>query len=100
MTTRARGYRGSCDQDDGEARLSLEDSRSNVGKEGSSRGFEEKVASFARGRLALATKRRIGLYEMSDTSGSRHAVRMAVGRGAIDVRRELELDLDEEVRLR
>ena len=81
----------SCDQDDTEARLSLEDSRSNEGKQGSSRGFEEKVASFARGRLALATKRWIGLYGMSDDSGSRQAVTMAVG-GAIDGRRDLELD--------
>ena len=72
MATGARGYKGavtSCDGGCTEVRLSPENSRSNVGEEGSSRGFEERVASFARELLALVTKRSIGLCEVNDCSG-------------------------------
>ena len=66
MTTGARGTRvqGSCEGECAEVRLSLEYSRSNVGRKGSSRCFEEKVGSFARDGLALTTKRWIGVCEV------------------------------------
>ena len=56
MTTGARGYRGSCDRGDAEVRLSPENSRSNVGKKRSPKGFQGNVASFARECVALATE--------------------------------------------
>ena len=72
MTTGARGDRGSCDRGYTEVRLSLEDNRSNVDEEGSSRGFD----------LRLATKRSIGLCEMlGEFPGSSHVVVSGAGGG-------------------
>lgn len=61
---RSTRVRGSCGGDFAEVRLSLENSRSNVCRKGSSGDFEEKVASFARDGLALATNRSIGWCEI------------------------------------
>lgn len=61
---RSTRVQGSCGGGCTEVRLSLEDNRSNVGKKRRPRGFEEKVGSFARDRLALATKRSIGRCEI------------------------------------
>ena len=78
--------------------MSPENSRSNVGKKGSSRGLEVKLASFARDGLALATKRSIGLCEIEDSSGSRAMVVSALGAMSVmSVMREL--GRNEEVRL-
>ena len=61
---RSTRVQGSCGGGCTEVRLSLEKSRSDVGKNRSSRGFQETVASFARDRLALATNGSIGLCEI------------------------------------
>ena len=60
--------------------------------------LRKKLRALREAVLRLRRKDGLGLYEMSDDSGSRQAVTVAVG-GAIDGRRERELDLDEEVRL-
>ena len=79
MTTGARGDRGSCDRGYTEVRLSLEDNRSNVDTEGSSRGFD------------LRLRQEID-WVVGELPGSSHVVVSgAVGgvKGAMNVRREL-----------